>query len=131
MGGLKTNISFHKSLLPHHTVRLNSLCISETSMTHFKAALMYISMRAKKLHYYPSSFITHKNLSTTPFITCNTCYSFSCLHVYENKLSFNKHDYVLVRTMTNILGHCMRAQVHRPNNLQYDSIFNPLDCENP
>ena len=45
-------------------------------MTHFKAALMYISLR-KKLHYYPSSIITHKNLSTTPFITCNTCYSFS------------------------------------------------------
>ena len=33
----------------------------------------------KKLHYYPSSIMTHKNLSTTPFITCNTCYSFSCL----------------------------------------------------
>ena len=32
----------------------------------------------KNLHYYPSSIITHKNLSTTPFITCNTCYSFSC-----------------------------------------------------
>ena len=47
-------------------------------MAHFKAALMYISLR-KKLHYYPSSIITHKNLSTTPFITCNTCYSFSCL----------------------------------------------------
>ena len=46
-------------------------------MTHFKAALMNISLR-KKLHYYPSSIITHKNLSTTPFITCNTCYSFSC-----------------------------------------------------
>ena len=47
-------------------------------MTHFKAALMYISLR-KKLNYYPSSIITHKNLSTMPFITCNTCYSFSCL----------------------------------------------------
>ena len=46
-------------------------------MTHFKVALMYISLR-KKLHYYPSSIITHKNLSTTPFITCSTCYSFSC-----------------------------------------------------
>ena len=45
--GLKTNISFHKSLLPHHTVWLNSLCISETSMTHFKAALMYISLWAQ------------------------------------------------------------------------------------
>ena len=48
-------------------------------MTHFKAALMYISLR-KKLHDYPSSIITHKNLSTTPFITCNSCYSFSCYH---------------------------------------------------
>ena len=56
-------------------------------MTHFKAALMYISLR-KKLHYYPSSIITHKNISTTPFITCNTCYRFSCL--FLNNLNDNK-----------------------------------------
>ena len=40
-------------------------------MTQFKAALMYILLW-KKIHYYPSSIITHKNLLTTPFITCIT-----------------------------------------------------------
>ena len=44
----------------------------------FQSRLNVYLIAKKKLHYYPSSIITHKNLSTTPFITCNTCYSFSC-----------------------------------------------------
>ena len=67
-------------------------------MTHFKAALMYISLRKKKLHYYPSSVITHKNLSTTPFITCNTCYSFSCYKYlcFQVKLRWSSLGRVLI-----------------------------------
>ena len=59
-------------------------------MTHFKAALMYISLRKKNLHYYPSSIITHKNLSTTPFITCNTCYNFSCYRQWNKSSKYAK-----------------------------------------
>ena len=78
---LKTSISFHKNLLPHHRLILipNSLlakrqAFNDSFQSHFNVYLM-----RKKLRYFPSSIITHKNLSTTPFITCNTCYSFSCL----------------------------------------------------
>ena len=58
-------------------------------MTHFKAALMYILLR-NKLHYYPSSIITHKNPSTTPFMMCNTCYSFSCSCYWYCLLTFSE-----------------------------------------
>ena len=40
--------------------------------------------------------ITHKNHSTTPFITCYTCYSFSCLPLICFVLECYQRDFVVL-----------------------------------
>ena len=64
---------------------MNSLLAKRQAFNDsFQSRFNVYLIAKKKLHYYPSSIITHKNLSTTPFITCNTCYSFSCLRMALN-----------------------------------------------
>ena len=70
--------SIHKSLLPHHRLIEWLLAKCQAFNESFQSRFNVYLIAKKNFIIILHQSISHKNLSTTPFITCNTCYSFSC-----------------------------------------------------